>query len=100
MLGMSMTVLGKVGVTVLTALTRTGRSRPIFFAYSVLATTTAAAPSEVAQMSSRWSGSLHHRAGQHVLDADLLAVAGVGVLQPVPRVFLTFTAAKSSGVAP
>ena len=58
MLGMSRTVLGKVGVTVLTALTRTGRSRPIFFAYSVLATTTAAAPSEVAQMSSRCSGSL------------------------------------------
>ena len=57
MLGMSMTVLGNVGVTVLTALTRTGRSRPIFFAYSVLATTTAAAPSEVAQMSSRCSGS-------------------------------------------
>ena len=58
MLGMSMTVLGNVGVTVLTALTRTGRSRPIFLAYSVLATTTAAAPSEVAQMSRRCSGSL------------------------------------------
>ena len=54
---MSMTVLGNVGVTVRIALTRTGRSRPIFFAYSMLATTTAAAPSDVAQMSSRCSGS-------------------------------------------
>ena len=58
MLGMSSTVLGKVGVTVEIASIRTGRSTPRRRAYSVLATSTAAPPSEVAQMSSRWSGSL------------------------------------------
>ena len=55
--GMSITVLGKVGLTVETAATRTAPVSPCFFAYSALVSTTAAAPSEVAQMSSRCSGS-------------------------------------------
>ena len=44
-------------MTVEIALIRTGSARPCRAAYSVLATITAAAPSEVAQMSSRCSGS-------------------------------------------
>ena len=54
---MSMTVFGNVGVTVEIARTRTGSARPCLRAYSIEVSTTAAAPSEVAQMSSRCSGS-------------------------------------------
>ena len=79
--GRSSTVCGYVGVTVETACTR-GRRRveparrgrtPCWH------TTTAAAPSEVAQMSSRRSGSATIGAGEDLLDGDLLAVPGVRV---------------------
>ncbi len=55
--GISITVCGKVGVTVETARTRTGDVSPLRRAYSMLVRSTAAPPSEVAQMSSRCSGS-------------------------------------------
>ena len=67
---MSITVLGNVGVTVETAAIRTGSLSPALAAYASLTSTTAAAPSEVAQMSSRCSGSRDHGAGEHVLDAS------------------------------
>src|SRR5690606_33856399 len=55
--GISSTVFGKRGVTVSTPLTLTALLRPIARAFAGLTITTAAPPSDVAQMSSRWSGS-------------------------------------------
>ncbi len=83
---MSRTVFGKVGVTVEIALIRTGSSTPCRRAYSVLVSTTAARAvggrADVEQVQRVGDD----RGGQHVLDADLLAVAGVGVLQAVAGV--------------
>ncbi|CAM5577850.1 hypothetical protein SMICM304S_11747 [Streptomyces microflavus] len=57
MSGRSRTVLGNVGVTVETARIRTGSATPRRRAKSMPHSTSAAAPSEVAQMSSSRSGS-------------------------------------------
>ena len=57
-LGISMTVFGNVGVTLETARTRTPpAATPSWRALASDTSTTAAPPSEVAQMSSRCSGS-------------------------------------------
>src|SRR5437868_581469 len=55
--GISMIVFGKRGVAVETAATRTGSPDPRRRAKSMLDSTTAAAPSDVAQISSKRRGS-------------------------------------------
>ena len=55
-------------------------------AKSMLASTTAAPPSDVAQISSRRSGSATIGEAEHLLDGDLLAVPGVRVGQAVAGV--------------
>ena len=55
--GISMIVFGNLGVTVDTAATRTGSPAPRRRANSMLDSTMAAAPSDVAQISSSRSGS-------------------------------------------
>ena len=66
--------------------TRTGVGALWRRAKSMLASTTAAPPSEVAQISSRRSGSATIGEAEHLLDGDLLAVPGVGVGQAVAGV--------------
>jgi hypothetical protein len=97
-LGISMTVLGNVGVTVATA-RRRNDGRPRERANDADVSTTAAPPSEVAQMSSRRSGSATTGDAATSSPVTALRYRARGLARPW-RAFLTLTAAKSSTVAP
>ncbi len=97
--GISITVFGYDGVTVEIAAIRTGPAAPRRCAYSRLDTTTAAAPSLVAQMSSRRSGSATTGDAMTSSSVTALRYRAFGFESPCAA-FLTFTLAKSAGVAP
>ena len=98
--GISITVFGNVGVTVETARMRTGeRRRRAGLALAADTSTTAAPPSLVAQMSSRCSGSATTGESSTSSTVTSLRYRARGLARPW-RAFFTFTAAKSSGVAP
>ena len=97
--GISMIVFGKRGVAVETAATRTGSPLPRRRAKSMLDSTTAAAPSDVAQISSSRSGSATIGDASTSSSVTSLRYRAFGFSSPW-RAFFTFTLAKSESVAP
>src|SRR5205085_12108441 len=94
-LGIWITVFGKRGVTVETAATRAGEPSPRRSAKSMLASTTAAPPSDVAQISRRRRGSATMGEASTSSSVTSLRYRAFGLASPC-RAFLTLTLAKSA----
>src|SRR3954463_16562831 len=97
--GISMTVLGNRGVTVDTAATRTGEPAPRDRAKSIDDSTRAAAPSDVAQISSSRKGSATIGELSTSSSVTSLRYRAYGLFRPC-LAFLTLTRAKSESLAP